>query len=158
MNILSDICKVCPNQYKLVPPRILGVIKKSDYLIIGESPKDEDLALKQLFTGKVGNLLFKDLEQIGLERRQFAIINAILCPFKNPTKHTSQIKKVMAACRPAIETLIKNICPKYIFCFGNIAASQVLNKWVTMKSVRGVAQYVPEFDATAFFFWHPAIY
>ena len=115
--------------------------KKTDILVIDETPSRDEDKVGKSFVSEKGNLFDKILNAIELNRDDVFIVNSV--PWRPPGNRypTDQEIKI---CRPFIFNLIKLIKPKIILCLGEVATNQTLDlnqsiiksrgKWYFLKS------------------------
>ncbi len=81
---MNETCKKCPYKYA----RGLYVNgygnKDAKYIIVGEAPGKTDVGTKRPFSGRSGNLLFRVLKELGLNRNDFYTTNALKCFVRAP--------------------------------------------------------------------------
>ena len=107
----------------------------SDLVFIGEAPgRDEDLQ-GQPFVGRSGQLLDKlVLEEIGLERDRFYVMNTLLC---RPPGNRDPKPDELAACRPRFDAQLEALGPKVIVTLGNFATKHLLETTEGITKLRG---------------------
>jgi uracil-DNA glycosylase family 4 len=90
---------------------------RPDVALVGEAPGRQEIRYGRPFVGPSGKLLEQACTQGGLERRQFAILNAAACgPIPS---HLDDIKNAaVAACRPRLVNELKRLQPKVILAVG----------------------------------------
>lgn len=101
-------CANCPlKNKKVVPPELAKKTRK--LTVVAESPGQAEEALKRPLVGASGELLInRTLKQMGLERGDLHLTNAILCrPPKTMTP--KDWKQAIKCCAPRLETEIPKI-------------------------------------------------
>lgn len=146
-----DDCLKCPlgrTRTKLV----FGVgSENADLMFIGEAPGYYEDKQGEPFVGAAGKLLDQLLASIGLHRKQVYIANVLKC--RPPNNRDPQPEEV-ETCKPFLLEQIKIIQPKIIVTLGNHATRLILNKNVSISTVRG-----KKIKASGFFvfpIFHPA--
>lgn len=125
-------------------------------MFVGEQPGDqEDLAGKP-FVGPSGKLLDQALEEVGIDRKEVYVTNAVK-HFKFETRgkrriHSKPNAREMSACRPWLEAEIATVRPKLIVCLGATAAQSLMGKEFRITNDRGKVfaetQWAPGLVAT----------
>ena len=117
--------------------------RSSTVMFIGEQPGDkEDLAGKP-FVGPSGQLLDRTMEQVGIDRAQVYVTNAVK-HFKFQLRgkrriHSRPAARQIAACRPWLEAEFKVVQPRLIVCLGATAAQSLLGPSFRITKERGKA-------------------
>jgi DNA polymerase len=128
-------------------------------LIVGEVPgNDEDLAGRP-FVGPAGKLLDDVLNEVGLERGEVYLTNAVKHfkwePRGKRRLHQKPNAGEIAACRPWLEAEIRAIQPQLIVCLGATAAQTLMGKTFRVTRNRGIpmpSPWAPQVIATV----HPS--
>lgn len=110
-------------------------------IFVGEQPgNDEDLAGKP-FVGPAGKLLDKVLEEVGIDRNEVYVTNAVKHLKWDPAGkrriHKKPNAREIAACRPWLDAEIDLLKPKVIVCLGATAAQTLLGKDFRVTQQRG---------------------
>jgi len=111
-------------------------------MFIGEQPGDqEDLAGKP-FVGPAGRILDEVLIEVGIDRSDVYVTNAVK-HFKWEPRGKRRIHKKpnsleITACTPWIEAEIEVIRPAVIVCLGATAAQALLGRQFRVSTQRGV--------------------
>lgn len=132
---------------------VFGIVAEStDWLFIGEAPGADEDAQGEPFVGKAGKLLDNILASIGLERgKGVSILNVLKC---RPPGNRDPLPAEVAKCLPYLKRQIELFKPKLIVCLGSFATQALLDREVTIASVRGsvhVYQNIPLIST-----YHPA--
>ena len=94
------------------------------------------------FVGPAGKLFNRALEELGLERRDFYITNAVKhFRFEQRGKrrlHRNPERSHVQACRPWLEAEIAKVRPRVVVCMGAIAAQAVLGAGFRLMEQRGL--------------------
>ena len=127
----------------------------ANVLIVGESPGREELLAGKPFVGRSGQLLEKNLLQVGLSRESVNIANAAKCLIPKDKLTLKQINQVLTCCRPYLEEFTHSVDPKMIVCLGDISLRQVM-KMKGISKHRGSVLMSQEFNALVLPTFHPA--
>ena len=128
-------------------------------MVIGEQPGDEEDLSGKPFVGPAGKLFNRALAEIGLDRAQFYVTNAVKhFKFERRGKfrlHRNPDPSERAACRAWLERELATIRPQVIVCMGATAAEAVFGKGFKLLQDRGVWRSLPD-GTRAFATVHPA--
>lgn len=102
-------------------------------MIIGEAPGHREDASGRPFVGRSGHLLDEALAEVGLDRKDIFISNAVHC---RPPDNRTPKKKEIAACRYWLDQELAAVKPKFLLLLGNVALQSVLNT-TGIKKLRG---------------------
>lgn len=108
--------------------------EKAELMFIGEAPGYYEDKQGEPFVGAAGKLLDELLGSIGLNRFQVYIANVLKC---RPPNNRDPLPDEVETCKPYIAEQIKLIQPKIIVTLGNHATRLILNKSVSISTVRG---------------------
>lgn len=134
-------CRGCP-LFANATQAVLGAGPKSASLVmVGEQPGDaEDLA-GEPFVGPAGRLLDSVLEEVGIDRSQVYVTNAVKhfkwTPRGKRRMHAKPSAREMSACRPWLEAELELIEPEVLVCLGATAAQSLLGRTFRLTKVRG---------------------
>ena len=107
----------------------------SDLVFVGEAPGAEEDAQGYPFVGRSGKLLDKlVLEEIGLERDRFFVMNTLMC---RPPNNRDPLPEELDACRPWFDAKLDALQPKAIVTLGNFATKALLNTTEGITKTRG---------------------
>lgn len=107
--------------------------KQCDIMIIGEAPGEREDDSGKPFVGRSGRLLIELLSNIGLDRNNAYITNAVHC---RPPDNRTPKKKEIEACKKWLQYEISIVKPKYILTLGNVPLQSLLG--ITgIKKARG---------------------
>ncbi len=127
-------CKKCPLHKYRTKPVVGEGDEQASIMLIGEAPgKNEDKEGRP-FVGAAGIYLTNILREIGVDRVETYMTNAVKCRPPNNRKPT---KKELDACRPYLLKQIEIIKPKVLICLGKCAAYSVLGREVEIKKEAG---------------------
>ena len=120
---MNNLCETCPfNIYPQIPP---SETFRADVAIVGMNPGTEEISQKKPFVGKSGQLLRQTLQKSGFTEEPF-ITNAILCM---PPDNAGISRAIIEHCRPRLVKELKQVQPKIILAFGNIAIHALTNDY-----------------------------
>ena len=134
-------CRACP-LWKTGTQTVFGEgASDAKVIFVGEVPgNDEDLAGKP-FVGPAGKLLDRVLEEVGIQRDEIYVTNAVKHfkwePAGKRRLHKKPNAREIAACRPWLDAEIQVIQPKVIVCLGATAAQTLLGKDFRVSKQRG---------------------
>jgi DNA polymerase len=135
-------CRACP-LWELGTQTVFGEgSPKSELMLVGEQPGDqEDLAGKP-FVGPAGRLLDKALEEAGIDRK-LAYVTNVVKHFKWQPRGKRRIHQKpnaaeVAACRPWFDAELALVQPKALVCLGATAAQALLGRQFRVSKERGV--------------------
>lgn len=152
-------CRACP----LWEPATQTVFgegpEHARVLVLGEQPGDmEDLSGRP-FVGRAGKLLDRALAELGLERGQLYLTNAVKhFRFERRGKfrlHRNPEPSHVQACRGWLAGEIARVRPHIIVCLGATAALALFGRGFRLMEERGAWQVLPD-GTHAFATVHPA--
>lgn len=107
---------------------------EADIMYIGEAPgADEDRQGKP-FVGKAGQLLDKITVACKLTREEIYICNILRC---RPPGNRNPTPDEAANCREYLDAQIETVDPRYIVCWGSVAAHNLLGTKAAIGKLRG---------------------
>jgi DNA polymerase len=114
-------------------------------MLVGEQPGDQEDIQGHPFVGPAGQILYKALDEAGVDRKRIYVTNVVK-HFKWEPRGKRRIHKKpniaeITACRPWIEAEIALIQPRVIVCLGATAAQALLGKHFRVSTQRG--EFVP---------------
>ena len=111
-------------------------------MLVGEQPGNEEDIHGKPFVGPAGKLLDGVLDQVGLQRSDLYITNAVKhfrFLYKDSFRqHQSPSRYHVQACKPWLTAEIASVKPALIVCLGNTAARALINPNFVMKQGRGI--------------------
>ena len=135
---LLGIVAACQRCTDLAPKRrqtVFGVGNPdADIMFIGEAPGAEEDASGEPFVGPAGQLLNKIIEASQLKREDLYICNILRC---RPPGNRNPLPQEAANCREFLDAQIHVVAPKYIVCWGTVAAQNLLNETQAVGKLRG---------------------
>lgn len=128
-------------------------------MIVGEQPGDEEDLTGRPFVGPAGKLFTRALQEIGLDRSDFYITNAVKhFRFEQRGKfrlHRNPELSHVQACRTWLERELASVRPDIVVCLGATAARAVFGKGFRLMEQRGIWQTLPD-GTRAFATVHPS--
>ena len=107
----------------------------ADLIVVGEAPGADEDAQGYPFVGRSGKLLDKlVLEEVGLERDDFFVMNTLMC---RPPNNRDPLPEELSACRPWFDAKLAALAPKVIVTLGNFASKALLDTKEGITKVRG---------------------
>ena len=137
----SATCRACP-LWRTGTQTVFGEgAPDARVMFVGEVPgNDEDLAGRP-FVGPAGKFLDKVLDEVGIDRREIYVTNAVKHfkwePAGKRRIHKKPNAREIAACRPWLEAEIEVIQPTIIVCLGATAAQTLLGRNFRVTKQRG---------------------
>ena len=107
---------------------------KSNLMIIGEAPGQEEEEQGIPFVGRVGQLLDKMLSAIKVKRKNAYITNVL--PLRTPQNRTPTDQEILDFL-PFLQKQIEIIKPKIIYLLGTTAAKAILSTPLSLEKLRG---------------------
>jgi uracil-DNA glycosylase family 4 len=110
-------CRLCLGRKRAVPGEGPAPAR---LMIVGEGPGQEEDDSGRPFVGRAGRLLDRILRDVGIDRSQAFVTNAVKCrPPQNRTPEPEEVE----ACRLYLEAQIAAVDPDYILALGATALS-----------------------------------
>jgi DNA polymerase len=137
----ADDCRGCP-LYKYATQTVFGEgLRSARMVLVGEQPGDaEDLAGRP-FVGPAGKLLHRVMEEVGIERKQVYVTNAVKhfkwTPRGKRRLHGKPDSREIFACRPWLEAELRSIKPALLVCLGATSAQSLLGAGFRVTKRRG---------------------
>tara|TARA_R110002072_G_scaffold303069_2_gene492760 strand:- start:114486 stop:115502 length:1017 start_codon:yes stop_codon:yes gene_type:complete len=107
---------------------------EADIMYIGEAPGADEDRKGEPFVGKAGQLLDKITVACKLTREEIYICNILRC---RPPGNRNPTPDEAANCREYLEAQIETVDPKYIVCWGSVAAHNLLGTKAAIGKLRG---------------------
>ena len=110
-------------------------------MLVGEQPGDEEDRRGEPFVGPAGKVLDRALDELGLDRRELYITNAVK-HFKFTLRgkrrlHESPRLSEVTACRPWLLAELDAVRPQVVVCLGATAAKSLLGAKFALMKDRG---------------------
>ncbi len=103
-------------------------------VMLGEAPGADEDRIGIPFVGRSGQLLDRILAACGIRREEIYILNTVKC---RPPNNRAPEPEEMHACRGFLERQLQIIQPEFICCLGLVAATGLLQRKVSLGSLRG---------------------
>ena len=107
---------------------------KSNLMIIGEAPGQEEDEQGIPFVGRAGQLLNKMLSAIKLDRKEVYVTNVV--PWRPPQNRTPTDEEILDFL-PFLQRQIEIIKPTFIYLLGTTAAKAILSTPLSLGKLRG---------------------
>jgi uracil-DNA glycosylase family 4 len=123
-----DCLEGCPRaQEKINSPKLWGTgPDKAPIMLIGEAPGQDEDEEGIPFVGASGRLLNTILAEVGIDRKDVYITNAVKCATADENQKPPA--KVINKCKKHVLEEISSINPKVIVCLGATALQSVLKR------------------------------
>jgi DNA polymerase len=134
-------CRGCP-LYKTGTQTVFGEgSRDARVVMIGEQPGDQEDRAGKPFVGPAGKLLDEALEEVGIDRGEVYVTNAVK-HFKWEPKGTRRIhakpnSREVAACKPWLMAELEVVKPEMVVCLGATAAQALMGKEFRITRSRG---------------------
>ena len=151
-------CTGC-DLYKRATQTVFGEGPASAQVVfVGEVPGDIEDRKGRPFVGPAGNLLDRALNEVGINRNDVYVTNAVK-HFKweqvgKRRKHKKPLASEINACHPWLEAELALIRPKLIVCLGRTASEAVLERPVRLRMEQGT--FAQARGAPVFITIHPS--
>jgi probable DNA metabolism protein len=110
-------------------------------VLVGEQPGDAEDRAGRPFVGPAGEVLDRALAEVGLDRSQVYVTNAVKhFAFEERGKrriHRTPKLSEVTACRPWLEAELARVRPRIVVCLGATAAKTVLGNQFRLTENRG---------------------
>jgi len=115
---------------------------KSEAVLVGEQPGDQEDLTGKPFVGPAGRLLDQALEEAGIDRK-LAYVTNVVKHFKWQPRGKRRIHQKpnaaeIAACRIWLDTELSLLQPEVLVCLGATAAQALLGRQFRVSKQRGV--------------------
>jgi len=128
-------CKKCAGLAAGRTQTVFGVGNpRAKIMFIGEAPGADEDKQGEPFVGRAGKLLNTIIEACGWTREELYICNILRC---RPDGNRNPTPIEAANCREFLDGQIEAVNPKYIVCWGTIAAQNLLNESTPIGRMRG---------------------
>lgn len=111
-------------------------------MFVGEQPGHVEEQLGHPFVGPSGKLFDEALEEVGIERDEVYVTNAVkhfkFTPSGKRRIHAKPNSREISACRPWLEAEIQVVKPQLIVALGATAAQDLMGKDFRITRDRGV--------------------
>jgi uracil-DNA glycosylase len=137
----ADGCRGCPLHRNATQTVFGEGLKRAEVMLVGEQPGDREDREGAVFVGPAGRVLDEALENVGIERSEVYLTNAVK-HFKWEARGKRRIHQrpsVMEqnACRPWLEAEITVVKPELLVALGAVAARSLYGSSVKVMRDRG---------------------
>lgn len=148
----SKTCRGC-DLYKDATQTVFGEgLKTARLVFVGEQPGDKEDLSGEPFIGRAGELLDRALDEVGIDRRDLYVTNAVKhFKFIHRGKrriHAKPTVREIEACEPWLTSEIEILKPLIIVCLGATAARAVFGKPMAIGKHRSKIQKSPYCENT----------
>jgi DNA polymerase len=159
---LAKKCTVCPWSHHATQTVFGEGNPNAKLMIIGEQPaNDEDLADKT-FVGPAGKILQSMLNELGIDRKDIYITNAVKHFKWEPSAdgktriHKKPSGTDMHACKPWLEAEIAAVKPQVIIALGATAATSIMGRLIKIGEARDQIITSNSLAPNILISWHPS--
>jgi DNA polymerase len=141
MRVAVQGCRGC-DLYKDATQAVFGEgPRRAAIMFVGETPGDVEDRKGKPFVGPAGRMFDKALDEVGIERRDVYVTNAVK-HFKYEQRgkrriHGKPTARQIKACRPWLEGEIKVVQPRMIVAMGATAAQALFGPQFRVSRQRG---------------------
>ena len=134
-------CRGCP-LYKNATQAVFGEgPQHATVMFLGEQPGDQEDRQGKPFVGPAGRILDETLDEVGIDRREVYVTNAVK-HFKWEPRGTRRIHskpsaREMAACKPWLSAELQVVKPQMVICLGATAAQDLFGPKFRITKERG---------------------
>jgi uracil-DNA glycosylase len=131
-------------------------------LLVGEQPGDQEDKAGEPFVGPAGKLLDRALADVGIERGQTYVTNAVKhFKFRVDERgkrriHEKPSRTEVIACRPWLLAELEVVRPELVVCLGATAAQSLLGPGFRLTRHRGEILDAPDITARIMATIHPS--
>ncbi len=133
-------CTACP-ELAATRLRVVPGVRPAGarLLLVGEAPGATEDETGVPFAGRAGQLLDRELAEVGLDRSTVAVVNVLKC---RPPSNRQPARAEVARCRPWLERQLQLADPELVVTLGGTAAQWFLGTGVRLGASRGVVHEV----------------
>ena len=124
-------CRLCEKRTRVVPGE---GNPNADLMFIGEGPGRDEDEQGRPFVCVSGQLLYRMIHAIGMERTEVYIANVVKC---RPPMNRNPEPDEAAACLPYLRSQFVLVSPKVIVLLGKVACRYVLGEEAPISRMRG---------------------
>jgi DNA polymerase len=137
----SADCRGCP-LYKTGTQTVFGEGRKdSRVMMIGEQPGDQEDKAGKPFVGPAGGILDRALEEVGIDRAEVYVTNAVKHfkwePRGKRRIHAKPNAREVQACKPWVTAEVQVVRPVMVVALGATAAQALMGKDFRITKSRG---------------------
>ncbi len=145
-------CTACPLSNPALKPLFGRGHENAGLLVVGEMPAGKEIRHGSPFIGDAGDMLYKMLRAIRIEKSDVFLTNVIKCHTARSNPHMAE---ALEACGKLLISQIEIIKPSFILCFGSEAASVVLKTCTPVEDLRNRIHEYPAGDAKVLVTYSP---
>lgn len=155
-------CKACPLAEKATQTVFGEGSLSAKLMIVGEQPGNEEDLSGSAFVGPAGKILSDILEELGIDRNEVYITNAVKHFKWRPSEdgkariHQKASGQEMHACKPWLEAEVQKIKPNVIIALGVTAGTALWGRLVQIQKERGQWHTQGPFAPHQILSWHPS--
>ncbi len=128
-------CTRCPELARTRTQTVFGTGNPmAEVMFIGEAPGADEDKQGEPFVGRAGQLLNKIIGACGWTREELYICNILRC---RPPGNRNPTPVEADHCREYLDGQIETVNPRYIVCWGTIAAQNLLGNTTPIGRLRG---------------------
>ncbi len=128
-------CARCQELAETRTQTVFGVGNpEADIMYIGEAPGADEDKQGEPFVGRAGQLLDKITAACKLTREEIYICNILRC---RPPGNRNPTPEEASNCREYLDAQIEFVDPRYIVCWGSVAAHNLLGTKAAIGKLRG---------------------
>ena len=144
LEVLADAargCRGCPLYHDAVQTVFGEGSPDASIVLVGEQPGDQEDRKGHPFVGPAGGVLWRCIEEAGIDRDQFYVTNAVK-HFKHEDRgkrrlHKKPTTEEVEACHPWLDAELRVIRAGVLVALGATAARSVLGRSVPIGTSRG---------------------
>ncbi len=132
------LCKDCPfsKNGQANRPVVGEGSTRPDWIIVGEGPGQNEVALGRPFVGASGQLVNKALDAIGVDRRRLWVTNATLC-LPTPDATDGEKNAARKCCEPRFTVEMAKRPKLPVLALGAVATQAFLGRNVSIQEMAG---------------------
>jgi uracil-DNA glycosylase family protein len=155
-------CTACP-LYRDATQTVFGAgPAHAGTVLVGEQPGDQEDKAGEPFVGPAGGLLDRALREVGIDRTEVYVTNAVkhfkFVPAERGKRriHKTPSRTEVVACRPWLIAELRVIRPQLVAALGAVAAKSLLGPQFKLTEHRGELLELPDSDAQLLATVHPS--
>lgn len=159
---LRDAARACTacHLYKQATQTVFGEgPRQVSLMLVGEQPGDSEDVAGKPFVGPAGKIMDRALQEVGIDRKEVYVTNAVKHfkwePRGKRRIHKKPNSREIAACRPWLEAELRVVNPKLLVVLGATAAQTIFGPSFRVTRERGKvlsSKFAPKVVATV----HPS--
>jgi DNA polymerase len=137
----AQTCEGCPLYLNATQTVFSAGPASAKAMFVGEQPGDVEDQTGKPFVGPAGKLLDRVLEEVGVDRSEVYVTNAVKhfkwTPRGKRRMHAKPGLREISACRPWLEAELTVVKPPILVCLGATASQALLGKTFKLTQRRG---------------------